>query len=504
MSIDKSEEIFSEKQPNLPKSWMWAKLGDLSDLTSGKAFKANEYSSSGIRLFQIANVSFGEITWEKKVYLPEDFAQKYPELLLKPGDIVLALNRPILDGVLKVGKLHEQDTPSILYQRVGRFDFYFPSFNSYLYLYFRSPRFVDLLKHSLQGVDQPFINKPQLMKIPVPIAPSNEQGRIVAKVEELLSFLAAGVGSLRVVQAQLKRYRQAVLKAAFEGKLTEEWRQQNKDKIEPAQKLMERLAPLLSLRRHPKVQDIEAVTAPNLPDGWTNGRLENLIYIAGRIGWRGLKAEEYTPQGPLFLSVYNLNRGDTVDLSESYHISEERYTESPEIQLRNEDILLAKDGAGIGKIGIVQGLATKATVNSSLLVIRSGQVFLPKFLFYFLKGPKMQELVKSRITGSATPHLFQRDIRKFDLLIPPILEQEEIIQQVESKLSIADEVEKISRACLKQGNLLRQTVLKSAFEGKLVPQDPNDEPAENLLERIKTERLTNKSKNQLELSKYVK
>jgi type I restriction enzyme S subunit len=203
--------------------------------------------------------------------------------------------------------------------------------------------------------------------------------------------------------------------------------------------------------------------------------------------------------------VYNLNKGDIVDLSETYHISEERYAESPEIQLRNNDILLAKDGAGIGKIGIVQGLTTKATINSSLLLIRSGSVFLPKFLFYFLKGPKMQSLVRSRITGSATPHLFQRDIRQFDLLIPSLMEQEEIVREIDSRLSVIDEVEKITKQAMNQGKYLRQAILRAAFEGKLVPLDPNDEPAEKLLERIRAERLTNKSRNsQVELSKYVK
>lgn len=193
-----------------------------------------------------------------------------------------------------------------------------------------------------------------------------------------------------------------------------------------------------------------------------------------------------------------------MDLSESYHITEERYNESPEIQLRNNDILLAKDGAGIGKIGIVQGLTVKATVNSSLLVVRSGDVFRPKFLFYFLKGPKMQELAKSRIAGSATPHLFQRDIRKFDLLVPPILEQDQIIDEIESRLSIADQTELLIKQSLKMGGILRQSILKNAFVGKLIPQDPSDEPAEILLQRIRPQKNDLDKSNSRGLISYVK
>lgn len=167
------------------------------------------------------------------------------------------------------------------------------------------------------------------------------------------------------------------------------------------------------------------------------------MYIAGRIGWRGLKAEEYTDEGPLLLSVYNLAGKETVDLKNVNHISMQRYDESPEIQLQENDILLAKDGAGIGKLGIVKNLTVPATVNSSLLVIRSREAFIPKYLFYVLKGPKMQSIVKSKITGSATPHLFQRDIKNFTLCIPPINEQMEIVLRMENRFSIIEKTKNI-------------------------------------------------------------
>src|SRR5256885_12659606 len=95
---------------------------------------------------------------------------------------------------------------------------------------------------------------------------------------------------------------------------------------------------------------------PDLPEGWIGCTLGDHVYVAGRIGWRGLKAEEYTESGPILLSVPNLNYGDYVDFSKVYHLSEDRYRESPEIQLRGGDILLVKDGAGIGKLGFVKAL----------------------------------------------------------------------------------------------------------------------------------------------------
>ena len=157
-----------------------------------------------------------------------------------------------------------------------------------------------------------------------------------------------------------------------------------------------------------------------LTEGWAEMNLGEHIYIAGRIGWRGLKAKEYVPAGPILLSVPNLNYGDEVDFRKINHISQERYDESPEIQLKVGDTLLVKDGAGIGKIGFVAALPGPATVNSSLLVVRPNNSFLTdKYLFYYLKGPIFQQVALYRITGSATPHLFQKDIKKLRVLVPP-------------------------------------------------------------------------------------
>jgi len=335
------------------------------------------------------------------------------------------------------------------------------------------------------------ISKSQISNLQIPLPPLPEQHRVVAKIEELFTRLDAGVAALTKAKALLKRYRQSVLKAAVEGKLTEEWRKEHAGEIEPASVLLERIQAERKQRlgkSYKPPRPIDTSNLPELPEGWEYGTLANLIYIAGRIGWRGLKAEEYTLDGPLFLSVYNLDNGRIVDFTNAKHISFERYVESPEIMLQDNDILLVKDGSGIGKIGIVKNLSDEATVNSSLLVIRSGYVFQPEFLLFFLMGPDMQSIVLRRITGSATPHLFQRDIKQFILKIPPIEEQKEIVKRLSESLSIIDESEQIIDAELQRAQSLRQSILKRAFAGKLVPQDPNDEPASVLLERIRKEK----------------
>ncbi|RYG55888.1 MAG: hypothetical protein EON56_05015, partial [Alphaproteobacteria bacterium] len=164
-----------------------------------------------------------------------------------------------------------------------------------------------------------------------------------------------------------------------------------------------------------------------MKDQWPNRPLREIASLSGRIGWRGLTAKEYTREGPRFLSVHSLNYGPYVDLRDAFHISQDRYDESPEIMLRQGDVLICKDGAGIGKLGIVGELREPATINSSLLLIRSSTAIEPKFLFYCLSSPYFQRIVLSQLNGATTPHLYQRDIAEFPVAVPDRATQQRIV-----------------------------------------------------------------------------
>lgn len=148
----------------------------------------------------------------------------------------MALNRPILDGRLKIGCLGEHDIPSILYQRVGRFDFYDNSIAPYFFFFAQSPNFINMLKDSLQGVDQPFINKPRLLNLPIALPPKQEQCQIVSEIERHISVAEKIEDAIEVNLKNVSFLRQSILQRAFQGQLAP---QDPND--EPASLLLERI-----------------------------------------------------------------------------------------------------------------------------------------------------------------------------------------------------------------------------------------------------------------------
>lgn len=208
--------ITDEEKPfELPRGWEWCRIGELCSISSGKGFLKSEYARSGVRLFQIANVSLGSTSWDKVVYLPDHYIEEYPSLLLRECDLVMALNRPLLGRELKVSILGPEDVPSILYQRVGRFDFIERDFANWFYLYLRSKEFSDWLYNQIKGVNIPFVNQTKVYLHPIPIPGKEEQEAIVAKVKKLLALCDQLETQITLNQSHADQLMQAVLKEAF-------------------------------------------------------------------------------------------------------------------------------------------------------------------------------------------------------------------------------------------------------------------------------------------------
>lgn len=500
----------------LPKGWIWTTIGEISLLSSGGT------PSRG-------NPSYfrGDIPWVKSGELNyniiHDTEEKISQEALENSSAKIVPANSLLIALYgsTVGKLATLGIHASTNQAVAAI-ITFSSFNQrFLYYYLLHNREKLLLKR--KGGAQPNISQKILFDFPLPLPPLVEQNNIITKIDQVFSELDQANKGLQKAKLQLKIYRQALLKYAFEGKLTKDWRVDNQDlnanselfdiKMSRKQKYNQVLNE--STVKKPKV-DFNFIYKLNkdIPS-WADASLDNLIGINARIGWRGLTKKEYTKEGSLFLSVHALNYGKNVVFKDANHITAERYEESPEIKLQLNNILLCKDGAGIGKVGIIKNLPDKATVNSSLLVISAKEVFNPDFLYYFFLGPTMQKLVNEKISGSAIPHLFQKDIKKFNLKVPPKQEQNQIVEILESRFTLIEHLEKSTDNCLIDSAILSHSILKKAFDGKLVSEDSIDESARELLLKIKMEKeiyikaqkelekLKPKKKRQMETNKTV-
>ena len=185
-----------------------------------------------------------------------------------------------------------------------------------------------------------------------------------------------------------------------------------------------------------------------IPKTWDVCKLEDYVEIKGRIGWKGLKVSEYTMDGPFIVGGLQIIDGKVL-WNACAHISQERYDESPEIKLQENDILITKDGT-IGKLAYIANVHGQATIASHIHLIRSkSNRIIQRFLFYYFNSPKFHSIVEGKISGSVIAALTQADINKAEFPLPPINEQKaiaKILSDLDSKIELNQKMNKTLEA----------------------------------------------------------
>ena len=328
------------------------------------------------------------------------------------------------------------------------------------------------------------------------VPPLAEQQRIVAAIEEQFTRLDAGVAALKRAQAALKRYRAAVLKAAVEGKLTAAWRSQHPD-VWPASEL---LADILAERRarweaelrakgkdpakmrYEEPQSPPTEGLPGLPQGWVWATFTQVSQRV-TVGHVGSMKDEYVEDGIPFLRGQNV-RPNCFDPNGLKYISRTFHDQLAKSKLRPGDILVVRSGA-VGTACVLPDTVPEANC-SDLVIVQQPLLISGQFAAYYMNSAA-QDTVRAQKVGIALEHFNTQSLAVLPLPLPPLPEQEQIVAEAERRLSVVDALELTIAANLKRAERLRQAILERAFTGRLVPQDPNDEPASALLERIRTE-----------------
>jgi type I restriction enzyme S subunit len=263
----------SEKILQLPTGWDRATIPDLKDkdgvFVDGDWVESKDQDPDGdVRLTQLADVGDGFYRNRSNRFLTSSKAQELGCTFLKPNDVLIArMPDPLGRACIFPGDPKPCITVvDVCIVRTGTHG----ANHRWLVYAINSPQFRAAISSLQSGSTRKRISRSNLATLELPLPPLPEQHRIVTKIEELFSDLDAGVESLRKIQAQLKRYRQAVLKAAVEGKLTAEWRKANAGKAEPASVLLEKLRARKDAKAQGKKElpPVNASELPELPKGW--------------------------------------------------------------------------------------------------------------------------------------------------------------------------------------------------------------------------------------------
>jgi type I restriction enzyme, S subunit len=387
------------------------------------------------------------------------------------------------------------------------------------YLYFYLLRARELAVALASGTTFLEISGQKAGLIPVPLAPEPEQRRIVAEMEKQFTRLEAAVVALKRMQASLKRYRASVLKAACEGRLVpteaELARAASTAKsgcatYEPADQLLGRilkerrakweadqLVKMQAAGKPPKDDKWKSKykepaapdtsNLPELPDGWAWTRWEQVGFSQnGRL----FPSSQYQTDGVKLLRPGNLHATGSVEwtakntrsLPEHWANDFPGFIVGPRELVMNLTAQSLKDEF-LGRVCLT-GESERCLLNQRIARLTPIGI-VPAYLLWMFKSIGFRRFVDGLNTGSLIQHMFTSQLADFVLPLPPLAEQLRIVTEVERRLSVIDELDATVNANLKRAERLRQSILKRAFEGKLVPQDPNDEPASILLERIR-------------------
>ncbi|HAS3608745.1 TPA: specificity determinant for hsdM and hsdR [Vibrio cholerae] len=360
---------------------------------------------------------------------------------------------------------------------------------TYLYYYLRSIK--HLAESLATGTTFKELSGKVAKTLPFPLAPFAEQTRIVEKLDEVLAQVDTIKARLDGIPAILKRFRQSVLAAAVSGKLTEEWRKNNSgQQIKPLlyeiETQREKLKAAKLLKRSFGKHETVDPQSNELPDGWEwvcfdqISDNENNALKAGPFG-SALKKSDCTDHGYRVYGQEQVIAGDETLVS--YYINEEKYQQLEACSVKSGDILISLVGT-IGKVLILSDKVESGIINPRLVKLSLNSEIQRKYIKAYLDSPLAWHFFNGFSHGGTMDILNLGILRKLPIALPPVEEQKETVRLVDQYFAFADTIEAQVKKAQARVDKLTQSILAKAFRGELVPQDPNDEPADKLLERI--------------------
>ena len=410
----------------IPKHWEIKKMGDVCKLKNGFAFKSTDYHNIGVPVIRISDINNGIVSSENAVRInPESEFENYTVEL---DDILVAMSGATTG---KFG-VYRDKAKAYQNQRVGKFKILDTRILDNQFLFYHLNSLKRQIEKDAYGGAQPNISSSKIEEMDIAIPPLSEQQQIVSKIEELFSELDKGKQQLETVKQQLKSYRQAVLKWAFEGRFTN-------NNIKDGQ----------------------------LPEGWKWVKVGEVVDSMKNGIYK--PADIYSEDGIACLRMYNIEKGKIA----WYDIKRMKLNQSEveEYQLIEGDLLINRVNSRelVGKTAYIKSLDEPLVYESKNIRLRLKKNNNGKYLNYWflLSANKYFTSNAQQTVGMAS--INQKQISNFEFPSPKNVEmQKVIVQEIETRLSVCDKMEETIENSLRQVESLRQSILKQAFEGKLL------------------------------------
>lgn len=489
----------------LPKNWTISTLGEIS-LPSQYGFTAKAQLSGNIHYLRTTDITSGSIDWNNVPFcdVSNDDLEKFK---LYDGDILISRA-----GSVGYSILVQNPKSSVFASYLIRFR---PLINSkYLSYYLNTPQYWDLVKQESAGIAVQNLNASKLSNFTIPIAPINEQEKIVSKIDELFSELDNGIEELETAQKKLEIYRQSLLKSAVEGELSKEWRETQAEFSETGEQL---LARILKERResweqeklkefaekgknppkdwqdkYPEPVQPDTDNLPQLPEGWVWASLDMLLenIKAGK----SFRCEERPPKedeiGVVKVSAVSwgeYNEMESKTCLDATKINADYYIKENDFLMSRANTIQLVGACVISRdVNLTNMLSDKILRLDFIL----DSLIFKNWILHLMRSKIGREQIEASATGNqeSMKNISQDSIKKISVPLPPTDEVKFLIKELSEKFNTIQDTSNLLSLNFDNLAQQRKNILKDAFTGKLVSQNESDESASKLLERIRAKR----------------
>ena len=491
--------------PCVPNGWAVTTLGEAAKYQNGRAFKPTEWKATGLPIIRIQNLNDSSAPFNLSDERHEE------RFAVANGDLLFAWSASLGAHMWRGGT-------AWLNQHIFRVDH--ATDIDRRFLYYALKNLVAELYAKAHGSGMVHVTKKRFEETPLWLPPLNEQRRIVARIEAMFDEIDQGVESLRDAKRAIELYRQSLLKSAFEGRLTADWRAENPDKLEIPDGLLAKIREEFEAHYQSEIEDWEQAVAEwrrggNVGQGpkrpkqhvevqakhipreatpacvgpWAFLRLGelNVLISDGPFGSH-LMTRDYTDAGVRVVRLENIGYGKFLEEKRSF-ISHEKFETIKNHSVVPGTIVVSSFVTkGVRACIVPKSIPVAVNKADCLAVTVRGERASQGFLAYFLQSRQAFAQLEGLVHGVGRPRVNTRQLRELHMPVCAPAEQAEIVRIIDSRLEAAEALDKEVDANVARADALRQSILKKAFAGDLVPQDPDDEPAHALLARIRSSR----------------